>query len=197
MESRSRLCIYASRATLRTKARPRRLGARGHGRRTARAAPAVGTSRAPRARATCVRAAVAGRARRRLAALLDGRPRHRVHDHDLSAGGVVVARGAVREQRLALGSEPVTRVFEAGRPSRSSRRTSIASSTGATSPPSRCTCTHRRWPGWGPTPSGETRSGAALGVVHGGAEAARSRGGAHSLSSGGDQLPAQLCAQVL
>ena len=36
------------------------------------------------------------------------------HDHDLSAGGVVVARGAVREQRLALGSEPVTRVFEAG-----------------------------------------------------------------------------------
>lgn len=36
------------------------------------------------------------------------------HDHDLSAGAVSVVRGAVREQRLALGSEPITRVFEPG-----------------------------------------------------------------------------------
>jgi predicted metal-dependent enzyme (double-stranded beta helix superfamily) len=36
------------------------------------------------------------------------------HDHDLSAGAVSVVRGAVREQRLALGAEPITRVFEPG-----------------------------------------------------------------------------------
>ncbi len=36
------------------------------------------------------------------------------HDHDLSAGAVSVVRGAVREQRLALGAEPLTRVFEPG-----------------------------------------------------------------------------------
>jgi predicted metal-dependent enzyme (double-stranded beta helix superfamily) len=36
------------------------------------------------------------------------------HDHDLSAGAVGVAAGAVREERLALGGEPVERVAEAG-----------------------------------------------------------------------------------
>ena len=36
------------------------------------------------------------------------------HDHDLSAGAVSVVRGALREQRLALGAEPITRVFERG-----------------------------------------------------------------------------------
>ncbi|MFT3865651.1 MAG: cysteine dioxygenase family protein [Solirubrobacterales bacterium] len=39
------------------------------------------------------------------------------HDHDLSAGAVAVARGTVREDRLALGrpvDEPISRVAEAG-----------------------------------------------------------------------------------
>jgi hypothetical protein len=36
------------------------------------------------------------------------------HDHDLSAGAVSGVRGAVREQRLAIGSDPLTRVFEPG-----------------------------------------------------------------------------------
>ncbi len=36
------------------------------------------------------------------------------HDHDVSAGAVAVARGAVREDRLVLGGEPSTRVVEAG-----------------------------------------------------------------------------------
>ena len=36
------------------------------------------------------------------------------HDHDLSAGGVAVAQGAIREDRLALGSEPLTRVVLPG-----------------------------------------------------------------------------------
>jgi predicted metal-dependent enzyme (double-stranded beta helix superfamily) len=39
------------------------------------------------------------------------------HDHDLSAGAVAVARGAVREERLALGrsvDEPIARVARAG-----------------------------------------------------------------------------------
>jgi predicted metal-dependent enzyme (double-stranded beta helix superfamily) len=39
------------------------------------------------------------------------------HDHDLSAGGVAVARGAVREERLALGrpvDEPISRLATAG-----------------------------------------------------------------------------------
>jgi predicted metal-dependent enzyme (double-stranded beta helix superfamily) len=36
------------------------------------------------------------------------------HDHDLSAGAVAVARGAVREERLVLGGPPVARVVAAG-----------------------------------------------------------------------------------
>jgi predicted metal-dependent enzyme (double-stranded beta helix superfamily) len=39
------------------------------------------------------------------------------HDHDLSAGGVAVVRGAVREERLALGrsvDEPIARLAKAG-----------------------------------------------------------------------------------
>jgi len=37
------------------------------------------------------------------------------HDHDLSCGAVSVLSGAVREERLVLGGEPVRRTFEAGR----------------------------------------------------------------------------------
>jgi Cysteine dioxygenase type I len=36
------------------------------------------------------------------------------HDHDLSAGAVGVAAGAVREERLVLGGAPVERVVSAG-----------------------------------------------------------------------------------
>jgi predicted metal-dependent enzyme (double-stranded beta helix superfamily) len=36
------------------------------------------------------------------------------HDHDLSAGAVGVAAGAVREERLVLGGTPVERVVAAG-----------------------------------------------------------------------------------
>ena len=36
------------------------------------------------------------------------------HDHDLSAGAVAVAAGAVREERLVLGGEPATRTAAAG-----------------------------------------------------------------------------------
>ena len=36
------------------------------------------------------------------------------HDHDLSAGAVAVVEGAVAEDRLVLGGEPVTREFSAG-----------------------------------------------------------------------------------
>jgi predicted metal-dependent enzyme (double-stranded beta helix superfamily) len=36
------------------------------------------------------------------------------HDHDRSAGAVAVLDGAVQEDRLALGSAPVSRVVEAG-----------------------------------------------------------------------------------
>ncbi len=36
------------------------------------------------------------------------------HDHDRSSGAVAVVSGAVREERLALGPEPVRRTFEAG-----------------------------------------------------------------------------------
>src|SRR5204863_9715252 len=36
------------------------------------------------------------------------------HDHDLSGGGVAVAGGAVREERLALGAGPLSRVFGPG-----------------------------------------------------------------------------------
>ena len=36
------------------------------------------------------------------------------HDHDLSAGAVAVARGQVREERLALGGVPLVRTFSAG-----------------------------------------------------------------------------------
>jgi quercetin dioxygenase-like cupin family protein len=36
------------------------------------------------------------------------------HDHDLSAGGIVVVSGSVREERLALGGPPLTRTFHAG-----------------------------------------------------------------------------------
>src|SRR4051812_7332485 len=36
------------------------------------------------------------------------------HDHDLSAGAVGVAAGAVREERLVLGGPPAVRVADAG-----------------------------------------------------------------------------------
>jgi predicted metal-dependent enzyme (double-stranded beta helix superfamily) len=36
------------------------------------------------------------------------------HDHDLSSGAVAVVEGAVAEDRLVLGGEPVTRAFAAG-----------------------------------------------------------------------------------
>jgi predicted metal-dependent enzyme (double-stranded beta helix superfamily) len=36
------------------------------------------------------------------------------HDHDLSSGAVAVVEGAVAEDRLVLGGEPVTRSFAAG-----------------------------------------------------------------------------------
>ena len=36
------------------------------------------------------------------------------HDHDLSAGAVGVAAGAVREERLVLGGEPATRTAAVG-----------------------------------------------------------------------------------
>ncbi|MEA2291890.1 MAG: hypothetical protein QOF17_910 [Solirubrobacteraceae bacterium] len=36
------------------------------------------------------------------------------HDHDLSAGAVAVAAGAVREERLRLGGPPLARVAHAG-----------------------------------------------------------------------------------
>jgi len=36
------------------------------------------------------------------------------HDHDESAAGITVVSGAVREDRLRLGGEPISRVIEAG-----------------------------------------------------------------------------------
>ncbi|HEX4484517.1 MAG TPA: cysteine dioxygenase family protein [Solirubrobacteraceae bacterium] len=36
------------------------------------------------------------------------------HDHDVSAGAVAVVSGRVREERLAIGSEPSSRSFSAG-----------------------------------------------------------------------------------
>jgi hypothetical protein len=36
------------------------------------------------------------------------------HDHDRSAGGLAVASGRIREERLALGASPITREFGAG-----------------------------------------------------------------------------------
>ena len=36
------------------------------------------------------------------------------HDHDISSGAVAVVDGLVREERLALGGEPVTRVYGPG-----------------------------------------------------------------------------------
>jgi predicted metal-dependent enzyme (double-stranded beta helix superfamily) len=36
------------------------------------------------------------------------------HDHDRSSGAVSVLSGAVREERLALGGDPLQRTFEAG-----------------------------------------------------------------------------------
>jgi predicted metal-dependent enzyme (double-stranded beta helix superfamily) len=36
------------------------------------------------------------------------------HDHDLSSGAVAVIQGAVAEDRLVLGGDPVTRTFAAG-----------------------------------------------------------------------------------
>jgi predicted metal-dependent enzyme (double-stranded beta helix superfamily) len=36
------------------------------------------------------------------------------HDHDLSAGAVAVAAGAIREERLVLGGAPAARTFTAG-----------------------------------------------------------------------------------
>jgi predicted metal-dependent enzyme (double-stranded beta helix superfamily) len=37
------------------------------------------------------------------------------HDHDLSAGALAVARGAILEERLVLGGPPVSRTLPAGR----------------------------------------------------------------------------------
>ena len=48
------------------------------------------------------------------------------HDHDLSAGAVGVAAGAVREERLVLGGAPAARTVQPARRSRSARPTSIA-----------------------------------------------------------------------
>ncbi len=36
------------------------------------------------------------------------------HDHDVSAGAVAVVSGSVREERLAIGSEPSSRTFAVG-----------------------------------------------------------------------------------
>src|SRR3954470_9768004 len=36
------------------------------------------------------------------------------HDHDVSSGGVTVAGGSVREDRLSIGGRPLTRVFGPG-----------------------------------------------------------------------------------
>jgi len=36
------------------------------------------------------------------------------HDHDLSAGALAVARGAIREERLVLGGPPASRTLTAG-----------------------------------------------------------------------------------
>jgi hypothetical protein len=36
------------------------------------------------------------------------------HDHDLSAGAIAVVSGSVREERLALARDPLTRTFGAG-----------------------------------------------------------------------------------
>ena len=36
------------------------------------------------------------------------------HDHDLSAGALAVARGAIREERLVLGGPPASRTLSAG-----------------------------------------------------------------------------------
>jgi predicted metal-dependent enzyme (double-stranded beta helix superfamily) len=36
------------------------------------------------------------------------------HDHDVSAGGVAVVQGSVREERFALAGPPRTRVFDQG-----------------------------------------------------------------------------------
>jgi mannose-6-phosphate isomerase-like protein (cupin superfamily) len=36
------------------------------------------------------------------------------HDHDVSAGAITVVRGSVREERLALGVDPLARTFGAG-----------------------------------------------------------------------------------
>jgi len=36
------------------------------------------------------------------------------HDHDLSAGALAVARGAIREERLVLGGPPAARTLSAG-----------------------------------------------------------------------------------
>lgn len=36
------------------------------------------------------------------------------HDHDISAGGVAVVSGAVREERLTIDGPPANRVFQAG-----------------------------------------------------------------------------------
>jgi predicted metal-dependent enzyme (double-stranded beta helix superfamily) len=36
------------------------------------------------------------------------------HDHDISAGAVAVVQGEVREERMRMGGEPVTRVYGPG-----------------------------------------------------------------------------------
>jgi Cysteine dioxygenase type I len=36
------------------------------------------------------------------------------HDHDLSAGAITVVSGSVREERLALGGDPLVRTFDSG-----------------------------------------------------------------------------------
>jgi hypothetical protein len=57
------------------------------------------------------------------------------HDHDLSAGAVGVVTGAVREDRLVLGGDTVSRILRPARPSRSPPPTSTGSCTRATRRP--------------------------------------------------------------
>ena len=78
------------------------------------------------------------------------------HDHDLSAGAVSVVRGAVREQRLALGRRAAharvrTRIELLVQRVRHPPRGAL----GHRSRRSRCTCTRRRCGAWAPTRVGE------------------------------------------
>ena len=74
------------------------------------------------------------------------------HDHDLSSGAVVVAQGAVVEERLRLGGPPAVRRYGPGdvfdfSPGRHPPR----DATRARRPRRRCTRTRRRCGGWAPT----------------------------------------------